>query len=366
MAHLRQRLRSAADRPVATGRTVVEQVREDDVPFMAGSIAYQAFVSLVPLLILVFLAVTVVGDAALAARVTALTEGFLPDAAQTLLSDAIAGEGGVGGAGASVIGFVTLVWGSLKIFRGLDTAFSVIYATDGADSLVDGLRDGLVVLVVLVVSLLAMAAAGTVFAAVEGLAARVLNLLALGAGLTVAFLPIYRVFPDADLTWAEAVPGAVVAALGWTALQSLFQFYVGVAGSGSGALGAVILLLTWLYLGGLVLLVGAELNAVLLGQRDPAAPTDRVETLESRLHRERDRRQSLEYEVARLERQLQAARSTDVAAVERENRWLRRCLEWERRSLPARAVLGLLGEGPADQPPLRPRPHHSRPSRRRS
>jgi uncharacterized BrkB/YihY/UPF0761 family membrane protein len=54
-------LRTVRERPRAVATAVVRQVR-DDVPFMAGSIAYQAFASLVPIFVLRFLLVTVVGD----------------------------------------------------------------------------------------------------------------------------------------------------------------------------------------------------------------------------------------------------------------------------------------------------------------
>jgi membrane protein len=391
MVDVTARLRKAAVRPVATGKAVLAQVREDDVPFMAGSIAYNAFVSLVPLLVLLFLVITAAGDEAFANRAVALTEGFLPDAGQALLREAIAGSGEFGGLGASIVGSVTLLWGSLKIFRGLDTAFSSIYETGGENSLIDQLRDGLIVLVVLGVSVAVMAAAGTLFAALEGPLARGLNLLLLLVGLTVAFLPIYRYFPDADLGWRDAVPGAVFAALGWTALQALFQFYVALSSSASGAIGAVVLLLTWLYLAGAVLLVGGVINAVLLGEGAPTPKTARGSGVGSQsgsaaaasalprsddagvqeaprvvawderlglareLDHERDRRQRLEHELSRLQSRLAARDAGEVAALERRNRLLRRRLAWERKPLPVRLALGRLGGEPPD-PTARPVP----------
>lgn len=66
-------------------RRVVTTVREENVPFMAGSIAYQVFVSLLPLLVLVFFAVALVGDQELAGHVVSFSEKFLPTQAATLL-----------------------------------------------------------------------------------------------------------------------------------------------------------------------------------------------------------------------------------------------------------------------------------------
>jgi membrane protein len=354
MSELSSQFETAARNPRATGESVLQQLRDDEVPFMAGSIAYQAFVSLIPLLVLLFFVVSVVGDDVLATRLVALTQGFLPDAAQRLLTDAIAGPG-AGSVSASLIGLVTLLWGAFRIFRGLDTAFSEIYETDDENSLLDQLSDGAVVLGVVIAATLAMVAVGSAFAVFEGPFARAVNLLALVAGLTVVFLPVYRYFPDANLSWAEAVPGAVFGALGWGILQFLFQFYVALSGKGGSVIGAVLLLLTWLYLGGLVLLVGGVLNAVLLGEGDPEPKTSddddpRLRRCVERFHRERDRRQSLQHEVARYRRRLASERadtSPEVARLRRENYALRRRLRWEHKSLPKRSLLRLAGAKPS-------------------
>lgn len=367
MSELHSELTTLRDRPKQVARSVVEQIREDEVTFMAGSIAYQAFVSLVPILVLLFLFVTLVGDQQLAGQVTSITKGVLPANAQQLLENAIASDGGVGSAGASVVGLVTLVWGALKLFRGLDTAFSEVYGTESENSLVDQLKDGLVVLAALVVGVVGMVGAMTVFAAFGGPLSRVLSLVALVAGLTLAFLPMYRFFPDADLEWADALPGAVVAAVGWMTLQFLFRFYIQFSSKGdsSGAIGAILLLLTWLYLSGLVLLVAAVVNAVLLGEGAPAPQTgaddahdsddgdtttggaDRISALSERFHRERDRRQTLEHERARLERRLERAeRTPDAEALRARNRALRRRLDWRERPLYARLAARVLGRTP--------------------
>ncbi|WP_331232927.1 YhjD/YihY/BrkB family envelope integrity protein [Natronorarus salvus] len=258
-------------------KAVVTGIKEENVTFMAGSIAYQAFVSLIPLLVLVFFLVSVVGDDGLAATVTATTRGFLPESGNDLLEDAIAGS--VATTGASAIGLVTLLWGSLKIFRGLDTAFSEIYDSTAENSFVEQLRDALVVFVAIGLALVAAAVASTAFAffpdsALLGL----VNPLLLAVGLSIAFAPMYYYFPDVDVTVREILPGVVVAAVGWAALQALFQVYVSVAADSesAGAIGAVLLLLTWLYFGGLVLLVGAVVNAA-NGGRLPAV-SDRSES----------------------------------------------------------------------------------------
>ncbi|MFC6717289.1 YihY/virulence factor BrkB family protein [Natrialbaceae archaeon GCM10025810] len=365
----------------AFAKEVLSGIQEKNVTFMASSIAYQAFVSLIPLLVLVFFLVAVVGDEGLANEVSRATEGMLPNAGQDVLEESIEGQAPSGSIGASLIGLVTLLWGSLKIFRGLDTAFSEIYETTAENSFVDSLRDGLVVFVAILAALVAAGGATALFALLpSSTLIGLLNPLVLLGGLTVAFLPMFYFFPDADLTVREVIPGTVVAAVGWAALQPLFQVYVALAGSSesSGAIGAILLLLTWLYFGGLVLLVGGVVNATYgnhlhleesgEGRQTPSgggAPStlaagdlrERIEDLDrraERLERERDllrndlgaqrtRRYRLEDRTDRLEE-----RNREL---ERENRRLRRQLElrrepaWKEYLRRAAGPIGSVGVG---------------------
>ncbi|WP_254534539.1 YihY/virulence factor BrkB family protein [Halomarina litorea] len=339
-------------------RAVVNEIREENVPFMAGSIAYQAFVSLIPLLILAFVVVTVVGDQQLAQRVVAATEGSLPDSAQTLLSDIIVGSESA--AGVSVIGVVTLTWGALKIFRGLDTAFSEIFDTDEQNSLPDQIKDGLVVLVVLIVAVIAAVVAGTAVAALNVPFLGVVSTLLLLVVLTGAFVPMYYLFPDLDLPMRHVLPGAAFAAVGWTALQALFSVYVAVSGKADayGVLGAVLLLVTWLYFSGLVLLVGATLNSVLAGRTgqsveedEDAESTDTLPDLEEgespALAADRTAAR-IEESVSRRERRELARENADLRSerdrLRRQNHRLRRELGYRRQPTWARLYRRLRGD----------------------
>ncbi|MGM0389261.1 YhjD/YihY/BrkB family envelope integrity protein [Natrinema limicola] len=247
---------------VPFAKSVVTGIQEKNVTFMAASIAYQAFVSLIPLLVLLFFLVSFVGNEGLATQVSSMTEGVLPESGQVILEQGI--EGSTGSVGTSIIGLIALVWGSLKIFRGLDTAFSEIYTSTAENSLIDQVRDGAVVFGAIIVALIAAAATTVVFAFFpDSLFIGLLNPLLLVIGLMIAFLPMFYFFPDIDLSIREVLPGVIVAAVGWAALQSLFQVYVAMSSSSdsAGPIGAILLLLTWLYFGGLILLVGAVVNA---------------------------------------------------------------------------------------------------------
>ncbi|RDI72858.1 YihY/virulence factor BrkB family protein [Halopelagius longus] len=248
-----------------TGKHIASDFSNKNVTFMAAGIAYNAFVSLVPMLLLLLLVVSTFGGG-LEARLVTLAEGSLPGPIADVVTSIFGGESA---AGASAVGLVVLVWGTLKIFRGLDTAFSEIYETVGQNSLVDQVKDGLVVLLALVVAVVATAGASIVFAWLSDQIPYigVLTPLVLVGGLLIAFLPMYVRFPDADLGWKDALPGAAFAAVGWAALQALFQVYLSFKGGGSeGFFGGVIVVVTWLYFSGMVLLLGAVINSVLAGE----------------------------------------------------------------------------------------------------
>lgn len=256
-----------SDRAVPFLRAVVAEIREENVTFIAGSIAYSAFVSLLPLLLFMLLILSVVGNETLATNAVEMTGSFLAPNARNVLLDALSNASAA--TGASIVGVLTLLWGTLKIFRGLDTAFSEIYDTEAEDSLPDQIRDGLVVLVAIGVALGAAIAAGAAFAVFENVPfIGVINPLLLVVGLTLAFFPMYYVFPDVDLEPRQVLPGVVFAAVGWTVLQILFQGYAIFADKYAvyGAIGSILVIVTWLYFSGLILLIGAVINAVLVGR----------------------------------------------------------------------------------------------------
>jgi membrane protein len=83
------------------------------------------------------------------------------------------------------------------------------------------------------------------------------------------------VFPVVDVSVPDVLPGVFVAAFGWAILEAVFQAYVAGAGRSEvyGTLGAVLLVLTWLYLASLLVLVGLAVNVV-LDDRTAAALDD--------------------------------------------------------------------------------------------
>ena len=85
--------------------------------------------------------------------------------------------------------------------------------------------------------------------------------------LLIVFSLIYNYLPHHKKhKWVWITPGAIVAIILWIILSYGFQLYLSYFGSYDktyGSLGAVIILLLWLYLTALVILIGGSINAVL-------------------------------------------------------------------------------------------------------
>ncbi|MDX6380456.1 MAG: rane protein [Rubrobacteraceae bacterium] len=83
--------------------------------------------------------------------------------------------------------------------------------------------------------------------------------------LTVALL--YYFAPDADQPFRWITPGGLIGVLLWVLASVAFRYYVSNFGSYDetyGSIGAVIVLLLYLYISSLTILFGAELNATLV------------------------------------------------------------------------------------------------------
>ena len=101
----------------------------------------------------------------------------------------------------------------------------------------------------------------------------------------LAFALIYNFAPNHDpIQWKWITPGAVVGVILWVAASGGFKLYLNYFNSYAatyGSLGAMIILLLWLYLTALVILMGGAINAILdektgikKGTEDPKQVTE--------------------------------------------------------------------------------------------
>ncbi len=97
--------------------------------------------------------------------------------------------------------------------------------------------------------------------------------------MTFAFALIYYLAPDfREQAWQWLTPGAVIGVALWLLVSLAFRIYLHYFNSYNatyGSLGAVIILMLWLYLTGAAVLIGGEVNSEIENaaakQGDPAA-----------------------------------------------------------------------------------------------
>jgi membrane protein len=85
--------------------------------------------------------------------------------------------------------------------------------------------------------------------------------------LFFVFSCLYFAAPNIRLKISDVLAGSLFATVGWISVSFLFSYYVSNFGNYSamyGSLGGIIVLLIWFYLTGLMIILGGEINAIIL------------------------------------------------------------------------------------------------------
>ncbi|WP_102273069.1 YihY/virulence factor BrkB family protein [Cytobacillus massiliigabonensis] len=83
--------------------------------------------------------------------------------------------------------------------------------------------------------------------------------------LFIVFTGLYWIAPNKKLKCITVIPGAIFATVGWALSSLAFSFYVTNFGNYSatyGSIGAIIVLMIWFYLTGVIIILGGEINAI--------------------------------------------------------------------------------------------------------
>lgn len=269
-------LRGLKVRPVA--RDTAAAFMDDDVPTYAAALAFRMFFSLFPFIIVLIAAFSFIDAPGLFEWLLAQSRQFLPGDAQGQVETVIGQVRGRRQGGLLSFGILVSVWMASAGVRTLMVALNRAYEVEEGRawwkrwplSVVYTVALGLLVVLSTVLMVLGpritawatdwLGAPAAVQSAIRWLRLPLALVLATGAVVLV-----YLALPNVRQRLRLVVPGAVVAVLLWTLVSFGFQLYVehfGSFGAMYGSIGTVIILLTYLWLSGMVLLLGAELNAV--------------------------------------------------------------------------------------------------------
>jgi membrane protein len=257
-----QRRRRLLAFPIA----VIKKFGDDQAGNLSALIAYYAFFSLFPLL-LVFVTVlgfVLEGDPAAQDAIVDSALDQIP-----IIGDQISAGSLNGSVVALVVGIVGALLAGLGVTLAAQTAFNRVHAIphrDRPDFLFSRLR-GLGLLAVLgTLQVLSTAATGLVAGGLGGLALTIGGVVLSVTLNSILFFAAFRLLTDKSIATSELWPGIASATVLWTVLQAVGGAYIGhvVKGAGQtyGTFATVIGLLTWLFLGARIVVYSAELNSV--------------------------------------------------------------------------------------------------------
>jgi YihY family inner membrane protein len=247
---------------------VIKKFGDDEAGSMAALIAYYGFVSLFPLLLVLVtvLGFVLEGDQKTQDEVLHSTLSQFPIIGDQLQSNVHSLKGS---AGALAIGVVGLLLGGLGIVGATQNAFQQVWhiPRKRRPNFLSWRLRGIGLLAVLgLLLVVSTVAAGYVTAQTAGTLA-VLGgvLIALASNLLLFFAAFRFLSPD-EIQTRDLLTGVVFAAVLWQILQHIGGYYVAHvvrhAQETSGLFAFVLGLLAWLYLGGQVTLIAAEINVV--------------------------------------------------------------------------------------------------------
>lgn len=258
-------------------RRVKDQVHRDKVLLLAAGVAFHAFLALFPTLIAVVSVYGLVFDAAdLEHQLRALPR-TIPTAVHDLVYQQLHSIVEASGGGltlALVVAVLVALWSASSGMKGLIQAIGAAYDEGETRSALHirllslAATAGAIVALLTVVALLAVLPAVLRRIGLDPIAETTVNVLRwpLLAALAIVLLSaLYRLAPDRrPAQWRWVSWGAVIATALWLAASALFTWYVTNFGSYNrtyGSLGAVIVLMMWLWVSAGTILLGAEINA---------------------------------------------------------------------------------------------------------
>jgi membrane protein len=255
---------------------------EDGVYNRAAELAYFFFLSLVPgvIFITTLLGFVFKSNAQLTVLLLQYLGTTLPGSAFELIRQVITEITRSSGSGKLTFGILAALWTANSGMNALEDALNAVYKVKESRALWK--TYGIALILTISASMLIIAAL-TVFLYGGALIQLISNTIGLKPALywiwklaqwpiAVFFVSlvasmVYYAAPNLKRRrWQWLSPGALFATIGWIASSGLLRLYFHLFTSYAktyGSLGAVMVLMTWLYVTGTMLLLGAEVNKVI-------------------------------------------------------------------------------------------------------
>jgi membrane protein len=245
---------------------LLKKYGDDQCGQLAALIAYYAFVSLFPLLLVLVtvLGFILQGDPGERQKVLEGTLGQFPIISDYLKLHALNGSGT-----ALAVGITGSLLAGLGFTGATQTAFNRIWHVPfkhRPNWIFSRLRGVAMLGLLGTMAIVSTVAAGYVGSASHGAPAVIAGVVLAFVVNLALFITAFKWLTATDLRWREVLPGAIVAAVLWQLLQHSGGYYVDHELKKTsplyGIFAVVLGLLAWLYLGAQLTIISAEINVV--------------------------------------------------------------------------------------------------------
>ena len=252
----------------------------DNIGLIAAGVAFYGFLAMVPLLGAIVLSYGLIASPeSVMGNIQSLTSVMPADAARLIgeqLLNVVQAEGGKKGFGL-LLALAIALYGAMKGAGAVVTALNIAYDEKETRGFIKlnlvNLGITVVAIGIAILAVISIAAFGHLEKLFPGAPEWVLMIGKIGSYLLMGSIAaagvatLFRYGPDRDKAkWTWLTPGSLAFTATWLVMTLGFGFYVANFGSYNatyGSLGAVVVLLTWIYLSAYVLLLAAELNSEL-------------------------------------------------------------------------------------------------------
>jgi membrane protein len=267
-------------------KATVQEFQRDDALGIAAQLAYYLILALFPFILVLVSLLGTFGSEELASEVLGYFQQVMPEQAYEIIKDFTDNiiSGKAEAPGLFTFGILFTLWAASGAFAALINALNRAYDVQETRPfwkvrvIAILMTLGLSVLILIGVLLLVLGPQiGEAIANVFGLERTFLVVWEVARWPVALFFMMFTVAllyyfaPDVDQPFRWITPGGLIGVLLWVLASVGFNFYVSNFGSYNktyGSIGAVIVLLLYLYISSLTILFGATLNATLVRMKE--------------------------------------------------------------------------------------------------
>jgi membrane protein len=270
----------------------VKKFQDDKATNLGQLLAWGTLSTLLPLVLgILSLAGLVLRDSQQVDRIYQTLVAVVPQQAAGPLTTALESIRQKAGTGIGIVGLVLLLFNGSSFFANMASVFDQVFHVEDRNFIMQRLMAVMMLIVTTVLIVVSTVAIG-----IGSLVDTVPFLLPVGPVLGKAvswslsilsvvllFVLIYRVLPNKPQTWGQTLPGALTATVLVFVISQVFPLYVALfpPNQAYAAFGIFLVLTFFLYMLGMIFVVGAELNAFL---QEPARSVALAEATQQAAH----------------------------------------------------------------------------------